>query len=61
VGDATNVVVDCLHVDPVAGDWRLSPGSPCIDAGPTSADRDVDGTRNDLGVYGGPMSQGGGW
>lgn len=42
--------------DPAAGDFTLDPGfSPCIDAGnPMSGYNDVDGTRNDMGAYGGP-------
>lgn len=41
-------------------DLSLAPGSPSIDAGnPDSAQNDVDGTRNDMGAYGGP--DGGDW
>ncbi len=42
-----------LLVDVEAGDWTLGPGSPAIDAGPPDA-LDPDGTRADLGAYGGP-------
>jgi hypothetical protein len=36
-------------------DLHLAPGSPCIDAGRIGFDYyDCDGTRNDMGVYGGP-------
>jgi hypothetical protein len=39
-------------------DLALAPGSPLIDAGDPDDDHDdADGTRNDIGVYGGP----GGW
>ncbi|MEQ1501958.1 MAG: hypothetical protein ABMB14_06990 [Myxococcota bacterium] len=37
-------------------DLHLQAGSPLVDAGPPGADHaDVDGTRNDIGVYGGPL------
>jgi len=40
-------------------DFRLSPGSPCIDAGdPDPQYNDPDGSRNDIGAYGGPNA---GW
>jgi hypothetical protein len=40
-------------------DWHLLPTSALVDAGDPDADReDADGTRNDIGVYGGP---GGSW
>jgi|GEM_PF-2015303 len=38
-------------------DWTLGSSSPCVDAGDSdSAYDDADGTRNDMGVYGGPGS-----
>ena len=41
--------------NPYNDDWRLQPLSPCIDAGdPDPAFNDPDGTRNDMGIYGGP-------
>lgn len=50
-----DVLRDPEFVDPEAGDFRLADGSPCIDAGdPDDELNDTDGTRNDLGAYGGP-------
>jgi hypothetical protein len=47
--------VDPLYVDTTAGDYHLGPGSPCIDYGnPAPEYNDPDGTRNDMGAYGGP-------
>ncbi|UCD38402.1 MAG: hypothetical protein JSW54_02685 [Fidelibacterota bacterium] len=44
-----------LFTDQTSGDYHLSPTSPCIDAGnPTYEFNDKDGTRNDMGAYGGP-------
>ncbi len=41
-------------------DLHLAAGSPCIDAGNPAADyNDGNGTRNDMGVYGGPNGQSG--
>jgi predicted outer membrane repeat protein len=50
-----NVSTDPMFVSPDTGDFRLRPGSPCIDTG--SHDpfyRDMDGSYNDMGAYGGP-------
>lgn len=50
-----NLFVDPMFTDPRSGDFTLMPGSPAIDAGDPSAEyADADGTRNDLGLYGGP-------
>jgi len=39
----------------LAADWSLLAGSLCIDAGnPDAMYNDIDGTRNDMGAYGGP-------
>jgi predicted outer membrane repeat protein len=36
--------------------FKLQPSSPCIDAGhPDVKYNDIDGTRNNIGAYGGPM------
>lgn len=45
---------DPLYVDP-PDDYHLQGGSPCIDAGnPAAQYNDPDGSRNDMGAYGGP-------
>ncbi len=56
-----NISADPLFIDvtengdPLDDDWHLAAGSPCIDAGdPAPSQTDVDGTRNDMGAYGGP-------
>ncbi len=60
-----NIDADPLFVAPTAGDgvsydgltanWSLQAGSPCIDAGnPDAMYNDLDGSRNDMGAYGGP-------
>ena len=41
--------------DGLAASWWLQEGSLCIDAGdPDAMYNDIDGTRNDMGAYGGP-------
>jgi hypothetical protein len=48
-----------MFIDPSAGDLGLDEDSPCRDAGdPDDQYDDTDGTRNDLGAFGGPS---GGW
>ena len=52
-----NIVADPLFVDPGNGDFRLSPDSPCKDAGNRDpVYNDPDGSRNDMGSYGGPKA-----
>jgi len=44
-----------VEYDGLNADWSLQEGSPCIDAGdPDPIYNDPDGTRNDMGAYGGP-------
>ncbi len=69
-----NINEDPLFVNPSLGngpefsgmdaDWSLSINSPSINAGnPESIYNDPDGSRNDMGAFGGPLSMnsGGGW
>ena len=51
--------VDPQYVDEDTGDLRLRSGSPCRNKGSTdAASRNPDGSRNDMGAYGGPGSAG---
>ena len=60
VGSSGNIEGDPLFV--AADDFHLSTGSPAINMGPDSEKfRDLDGTQNDMGAYGGPFSLEGGW
>lgn len=48
---------DPMFIDKDTGDYRLSADSPCRNSGSTGvADRNPDGSRNDMGAYGGPGS-----
>jgi parallel beta-helix repeat protein len=50
-----NINTNPYFVDEAVGDYRLQLGSPCIDAGdPDPMYNDPDGTRNDMGAFGGP-------
>jgi hypothetical protein len=55
VVEFANISADPLFRNASGDDFRLAPGSPCIDAGdPAAARNDPDGTRNDIGAFGGP-------
>ena len=46
-----------LFADSTRSDFHLKPGSPCIDAGnPDPIYNDLDGSRNDMGAFGGPYA-----
>jgi len=61
-GSDGNIAEDPLFTDADAGDYSTLSGSPLIDAGlPDTVYDDPDGTTNDIGIYGGPRSAGGGW
>ncbi|MFO7651233.1 MAG: FG-GAP-like repeat-containing protein, partial [bacterium] len=48
---------DPLYADTAAADYHLQPGSPCIDSGnPAPQYNDPDGSRCDIGAYGGPAA-----
>lgn len=55
--DIENLTSDPRFVDPDNGDFSLDGFSPGVDAGnPASAYNDLDGTRNDMGIFGGPYA-----
>lgn len=57
-----NIAADPQFTDEAGGDYSTSSRSPLVDAGlPDEAYLDPDGTVNDIGLYGGPRSIGGGW
>ena len=53
VGVDGNISGDPAYVNAPAGDFELGAGSACIDTGNPDL-LDVDGTRADIGAYGGP-------
>lgn len=62
VGLDGNLNVNPQFTDADAGDYTLRGASPLIDAGTDDpAQADLDGTRNDIGVYGGKRTIAGGY
>lgn len=62
VGSSGNIGVDPKFADAAALDFHLAADSALIDAGSTDdAYVDVDGSRNDIGAFGGPFTMAGGW
>jgi len=60
VPGAGDISIDPLIVNLESGDYRLGPGSPCVDTGaPWQQFNDIDGSRNDMGIFGGPHNIGG--
>lgn len=55
VPDTGNISADPMFVNPDS-DFHLQKYSPCIDAGDPDI-LDKDGTRSDIGAYGGPLGQ----
>jgi hypothetical protein len=52
-----DISVDPMFADASGGDYHLQLGSPCIDAGdPDPQYSDPDGSRNNMGVFGGPRN-----
>ena len=50
-----NIYENPQFIDPASNNFMLQPSSPCIDAGNSDAIfNDLDGSRNDMGAYGGP-------
>ena len=57
----SNISEDPLFVDLTSGNYLLQPGSPCIDTGrPGPEYFDLNGSRNDMGIFGGPYCWGAG-
>lgn len=53
-----DISADPLYVNEPIGDFHLQTSSPCIDSGnPAPQYNDPDGTRNDMGAYGGPDAE----
>lgn len=56
-GIAGNISADPLFVAPENGDFRLASESPCIDTGDLNhVYDDPDGSRSDMGAFGGPKA-----
>lgn len=61
-GTDGNIDADPQFTDPANGDYSTAAGSPLQDAGlEDELYDDPDGSRNDIGLYGGPRSIGGGY
>ncbi len=59
--DPENIFEDPLLFDIQASNFYLQSSSPCIDTGnPNVQYNDYDGTRNDMGIFGGPQQWGSG-
>ena len=59
---SSSVSKDPKFVSAAALDFHPAAGSPLVDAGPTTSTfNDPDGSRNDIGAYGGRASMAGGW
>jgi hypothetical protein len=59
-GTEGNLAVDPRFTNESGGDYTLRSASPLIDAGnPDAAHNDLDGSVNDIGLYGGLRSMGG--
>lgn len=57
--DSNSISLEPLFVDFENNNYHLQDESPCVDAGnPKSIYDDVDGTRNDMGAYGGQVARG---
>ena len=56
-GAEGNLSAAPLYADPAAGDFTLLPGSPCVDSGDPDL-LDPDGSRSDMGAWGGPLAGG---
>lgn len=55
IGNIGNISQNCLFVDETANDYRLQPSSTCKNTG-NPGYLDVDGTRSDMGSFGGPSA-----
>ncbi len=55
-GDSTNISADPMFADPDSMDFHLQEYSPLIDRGDPEI-LDKDGTRSDIGLYGGPYGE----
>jgi hypothetical protein len=62
VGVDGNIDENPRFINEASGDYHLQNGSPLINAGVDEAGyEDIDGSRNDIGVFGGIFSMDGGW